>query len=107
MDAKLQQRKKNLESKGLLVQPVIVVVGDKQIEESYALINGISYLCDSPLKAANTVFKSFYALQLQYPRESQFPWMVIQHRIYGIKGETDSEFSTVATLISDLKNSST
>ena len=68
MDAKLQQRKTNLESKGLLVQLLIVVVGDKQIEESYALIKGISNLYDSPLTAAGTVFKSFYALQLQYPR---------------------------------------
>ena len=106
MNTKLQEREKHLESYGLKTQPLAVIIGQKHAEKSFAVINGVHYDLQSPIAAIDTVFKSFYALQLEYPKESLFPWILIQRRIFDVSGESDTEFPSVNTLISDLKRSS-
>ena len=106
MNTKLDEREKHLESYGLKAQPLAVIIGQKHAEKSFAFINGVQYYLRSPIAAIDTVFKSFYALQLEYPKESLFPWIVILRRIFDISGESNTEFPSVKTLILDLKRSS-
>lgn len=99
---RLVERKNKLIQYGLQEQPLIIVVGANKIEKSFVHISDIEYEVDSPLKAVDTAFKSFYSLQLQYPKEASHPWMVIQRRIYRIKGETDVTMPCVNSFVLDL-----
>ena len=59
------------------------------------------------MEAFDIVFKSFYALQLNYPKEVENIWQIIQLRIYGL-GEEHKEGigESVLTLLGDLRNRS-
>lgn len=90
---------------GLTEQPLLVIIGPslRNIELSYVCINDIKYRVNSPLEALDITFKSFYALQVQYPREAELPWILLQQYLYRLKNEEDKTISAITTLIADLE----
>lgn len=103
--AELKNRRENLKNYGLTEQPRVSVVGKNKIESCNVHINNISYQLASVLQAVDIAFKSFYGFQLSYPKEAEYPWMVLQRKIYKIKGEKDGPVvSSISTCITDLNN---
>ncbi|KAH0552039.1 hypothetical protein KQX54_004478 [Cotesia glomerata] len=103
--AELKNRRDNLKNYGLTEQPIVSVVGMSKIESYNVHVNNITYQLASVLEAVDIAFKSFYAFQLSYPKESEYSWMVLQQKIYGIKGEKDGPvLPCIRTFITDLNN---
>ncbi|CAI6370877.1 unnamed protein product [Macrosiphum euphorbiae] len=68
---------------GLTVQPYVAIVGNQESNSNdtigyYTVINDIYYKLETPIKALDTCFKSFHALNLQYPQEAEQIWWFIQ-----------------------------
>ncbi|KAL7295782.1 hypothetical protein TKK_0010833 [Trichogramma kaykai] len=104
LETLLAERSEKLKHYGLSNQPVMGFIEESGlITESYVYINSFNYEVSSPLQMIDIAFKSFYALQIAYPKEAIGSWMVIQNRIYKIKSETDVEIPTIFTFIKDLK----
>ena len=49
------------------------------------------------------VFKSLYALQLEYPKEAEYVWIILQTEIYEIDSESNKEVPSVKKLINDMQ----
>lgn len=91
--------------KGATVQPYVAIVGESHtsISASYVCINNIVYKLDSLLKAVDICFKSFYALDLEYPAESEQVWLTIQKILYSITlPNKDKKIFNVSTFINKL-----
>lgn len=101
----LSRRRERILARGEHEQPLAVIVGStlETIEECYVCINDVRYQVPSPLKALEITFKSFYAFQLDYPKDALYPWMVIQNRLYGIQGESDKVIPCVSKFVADLR----
>jgi len=54
----------------------------------YTVINDIYYKLETPIKALDTCFKSFHALNLQYPQEAEQIWWFIQDFFFKITDES-------------------
>ncbi|KAJ8670476.1 hypothetical protein QAD02_001735 [Eretmocerus hayati] len=99
----LSERTIKLKELGLKEQPIVLIMQSDKIEKRFVCIGDVHYQVESTIKAIDTAFKSFYGLQLEYPKEASYPWIVIQNAIYGIIRETDIDIPCVKTLVSDLK----
>lgn len=75
VEAELTKRRDTCVTNGSVVQPLTVIVGKtlEEIEEIFVLINSIRYTFSSLIRAFDFTFKCFYSLQLDYPRDSQYP----------------------------------
>ncbi|GJQ68607.1 hypothetical protein Trydic_g17157 [Trypoxylus dichotomus] len=98
----VSRRKSILKQNGETMQPLVVVQGDNNNFQSYVMIDDIVYTLESPLKAVDTCFKTFFALNLKYPAESAHIWTFIQQKIYNIYTSLDKHLSAVATVTTDL-----
>ena len=73
-----------------------------EIEQFYVCIEELKYVVQSARQAVDITFKSFYSLQLSYPKESELSWLVIQKRIYDITAENEQISPAVTTFLHDL-----
>ncbi|XP_050065617.1 uncharacterized protein LOC126554604 [Aphis gossypii] len=86
---------------GTTLQPYIVIVDDNDI---YAVINSIYYKLETPLKALDVCYKSYFALNLHYPQESEQIWLFIQNYFFDTTLKSDKHVLFVKTFINDLNN---
>lgn len=105
LDLKLSLRKERLLELGLFSQPLAAIIGDdlQNIKKHYVIINDIKFNTISTLGAIDGAFKSCYSLQLDFSKLAIYPFLVLQHHIYNLKGESDINRSAVSTFINDLK----
>lgn len=87
-------------------QPLTVLVGEtlQSITAAYVCINDLRYRFDSPLKAIDICFKSFFALNAKFPIESEQVWVFIQKYVFQICTKWDKDFASVNTLIAEIKD---
>lgn len=97
--------RKYLEKKGLSLQPMLIFVGPSlsNITASYVQIDSVRYHHRTPLKALDTCFKAFHALDAAYPEECRAVWYFIQKYFYDLYLEEDENISRVTSIISSLK----
>jgi len=81
---------------GLTVQPYILIVGSVFEEinseeriQSFLVINNTNYKLETPLKAVDTCFKSFFTLNYKYPVEGEHVWAFFQKYFFEINTDTD------------------
>ncbi|XP_060872832.1 uncharacterized protein LOC132946779 [Metopolophium dirhodum] len=86
---------------GTTLQPYIIIVDNTDI---YAVINSIYYKLETPLKALDVCYKSYFALNLNYPQESEQIWLFIQNYFFDTTLKSDKHVLFVKTFINDLKN---
>lgn len=105
METTLEQRQQRYANFNLTAQPIPVIIGDVLgiIDSSYVCFNSIRYKVDTPIKAVDTCFKMYHALQAEYPKECDSTWMFIQTYIFKIKTPHDRKYVSVASIISDLE----
>jgi len=88
------------------VQPYMIFVcgteSENQISEFYVIINNHIFKVESGLKAVDICFKSFFALNLNYPDESKQVWYFIQKYFYKIETKYDKCYQNVNNLIHDI-----
>jgi hypothetical protein len=91
----------------LTVQPYIAIVGNIEDASSvlnyYTIIDNIYYKLETPIKALDICFKSFNALNLNYPPEAEQVWWFIQDYFFEIANVHKKKFVAVQTLIKDLQ----
>ncbi|KAK3929469.1 Required for respiratory growth protein 7, mitochondrial [Frankliniella fusca] len=89
-----------------LFQPIIILVGPSlsEISASYVQIQDVRYYVRTPLAAVDVCFKSFFALDLQYPSLAYPIWLFIQKFFYNIVTEADSNVPRVVSVLSSLKS---
>lgn len=84
---------------GLSLQPYVVIVDSTEV---FCVINNTYFKLETPIKAVDLCFKSFFTLNVQYPTESEQVWLFIQHYFYEIKLKSDKNILSVKTFINDL-----
>jgi len=88
------------------VQPYMIFVceteSENQISAFYVIVNNHIFKVESGLKAVDICFKSFFALNLNYPDESKQVWYFIQKYFYNIETKYDKCYQNVNNLIHDL-----
>lgn len=88
----------------LPTQPIPVIVGtDPENYACYVSINGILYKTENVLKTVDVCFKAFISLNAQYPPDAEPSWMFLQQGIYDIYTKSDKKYSSVQSLIADIK----
>lgn len=83
-------------------QPSVFVIGDlDQSPRSVVKINEEIYDVESPLKAVDVCFKSFFVLDAQFPTESEYCYLYLQEYVYKIPKEKNLP-NCVTSLHSDI-----
>lgn len=88
-------------SKGLTVQPYIIIVGStlSNISQALVVINNCTYPCISVLEALDFCFKAYIVLDAKYPFQSQHIWYLIQWQVYGYYAPTDPKIPFINDLM--------
>lgn len=76
----------------------LVVDGEDQLFLSYVIIDAMRFRVESPFEAVDLCFKCLQALHVDYPVQSQGPWLLLQRAIYKIKTLYDATISRVDEL---------
>lgn len=64
-------------------QPYLIIVGTaKDINKTYVRINDKMYQMSTVLNGIDTLFKTFYALNIQYPFACRNVWLFIQEYFF-------------------------
>lgn len=94
-----------LASRGLSLQPTLIFVGSSlsNITASYVQIDTVRYEFRTPLKALDTCFKAFHALDAAYQEECQVVWLFIQRYFYDLYLKEDCNILRVTSILSSLK----
>lgn len=82
---KLTRIKQKCLEKGLLLQPIIVIIGDRKFNYCLCYYNGIIYKFNSFLKCLDITFKLFRVLNLTYPVEGKHVWYFIESYFYSFE----------------------
>ena len=100
----MKRRKQVVLDRGDTLQPFILAVGNdvQNLKEIFVYIDGMKYCMDSPLQALDVCFKSFLALNAQYPKTGQQIWNFIQKYIYNIHTDVDVESSSQEEVTAEL-----
>jgi len=93
---------------GFTVQPYVTLLcphpnDDLAVTASYVVINKFVYKVETPLKAVDICFKSFFALNLSYPTECDHVWEFVQKFFYDISTNHDKQYQSVDNTINDFK----
>ncbi|KAK4881963.1 hypothetical protein RN001_005282 [Aquatica leii] len=101
----LQQKKSDrlekLKSCSLTLQPFGVICGPLNNAKYLAVVNDVIYTFQSIIRTIEILYKTFRALDIQYPHECQHIWQLIEEIVFEMKHSPSS--SSVTALISDLK----
>lgn len=94
-----------LAHRGFSLQPTLVFVGPtlSNITASYVQIDTVRYEFRTPLKALDTCFKAFYALDAEYQEECRAIWLFIQKYFYDLYLKEDNNIPRVTSILSSLK----
>nr|XP_012215648.1 PREDICTED: uncharacterized protein LOC105668052 [Linepithema humile] len=94
-----------LANRGQNLQPTLIFVGPTltNITASYVQIDNVRYELRTPLKALDTCFKAFHALDAAYQEECQAIWLFIQKYFYDLYLKEDSNIPRVKSILSSLK----
>ena len=99
----VENRKKKYLDNGLQSQPSAFICGSiDKIQSSFILINDIQYNFETPLKAVDCCFKSFFALNASYTTESAHVWTFLETYVYKITTKKQKIAKSIHALISDL-----
>lgn len=98
-------------SKGLNMQPYVMVVGATlgRLTNHYVVIENTPVELESTKRAVEVAFYTYHALQTGYPRQSYRPWVVLQKALFGVTDPSDSlsnqtaKYPDVIRLINILK----
>lgn len=99
-----EKLKKSLRTGERLQPYMIFIESNGQVTSFYVIINNHFYKVESPLKAIDICFKSFFVFNLNYPTQCQQVWQFIQNFMYGIITKYDKNFQNNNLLINDLNN---
>ncbi|KAK4881804.1 hypothetical protein RN001_005123 [Aquatica leii] len=101
----LQQKKSDrlekLKSCSLTLQPFGVICEPLNNAKYLAVVNDVIYTFQSLIRTIEILYKTFHALDIQYPHQCQHIWQLIEEIVFEIKHSPSS--SSVTALISDLK----
>lgn len=88
------------------MQPIICCVGSTRfdIEATYVYYADIFYKTDNIVIGLDICFKLFHVLDLEYPDECKNVWMFLQDFIYDIPLKDSDKNTTLATILTDIKN---
>jgi len=80
---------------GATVQPYLIVVcpDGKTLDAVYVVIDLFVYRLSSILEGLDVCFKSFFALNSEYPIEAQDIWLLIQKVLYEISSPDPNTLS--------------
>lgn len=94
-----------LARRGLNLQPTLIFVGPTlwNITATYVQVDTVRYALRTPLKALDTCFKAFHALDAAYQEECQAVWLFIQKYFYDLRLKEDNNIPRVTSLLSSLK----
>lgn len=85
------------------MQPYIIVVGNEDsITAAYVCINSTLWKVGSVLQAVDVCFKSFFALDVEYPAQAYHLWLFVQRALYDIYLLGERSVTNVTTLINRL-----
>lgn len=103
----INRRRTKLAELKVTVQPYIIVVGlsFSSITDSYLIIDNYIYKTHSVLHSLDFAFKVFHALNVDYPKEGEHIWLLIERVIYKINS-SDIKTPAVLTVVKDLENAS-
>ncbi|KAB0790730.1 hypothetical protein PPYR_01501 [Photinus pyralis] len=98
----VERRKQKLHSYDLPLQPFGVIVGDdcQDVRAFYVFINGNKYTCESGIRCLELLYKSFHALNLEYPSESKHVWYFVQELVF--KTSVSNKVGSTSSVISDI-----
>ncbi|CAH1110431.1 unnamed protein product [Psylliodes chrysocephalus] len=100
IDEKAATRRAKLAEYGLTLQPYACVIGDLDNLTFAVVIEDNKYFLQSCVRTIELLFKCFYALDVEFPIESDQIWQFISEEIFKIKLQFRSP--TVDSMISDL-----
>lgn len=105
MNRQIKTHSEWLAKRGLNLQPTLIFVGPtlSNISASYVQIDAVRYELRNPLKALDTCFKAFHALDAAYQTECQAVWFFIQKYFYDLFLKEDINIPRVTSIISSLK----
>lgn len=97
----IERRVSLMFSKGLTVQPYIIIVGSSlsNVAASYVVVNNYTYKTVSLCDAIDFCFKVYHVLDFKYPFECQHIWHLIQVSLYGIQTKSDLKIPFIQDLI--------
>lgn len=94
---------------GQTVQPYLIFIGEGcenkdnvNVTDYYVVINNNFLKLESPLKALEVCFKSFFCMHLNYPAESDQIWQFVQKYFFNINTNYDKNYQMVNIFINDL-----
>lgn len=87
---------------GLNFQPTLVFIGPtlSNITAGYVQIDTVRYELRTTLKALDTCFKAFHALDTAYQEECQAVWLFIQKCFYNLDLREDRKIPQVTDILS-------
>lgn len=88
-------------SKGLTVQPYLLLVGAKlsNITSVFVVINSYNYKCLNVLEALDFCYKIYQILDAEYPFPSRHIWYLMQWNIYKFQNKKDPKIPFVGDII--------
>lgn len=90
LNSRIERIKTKLEIVKKPMQPLAAFVkGGDGPPLFYAIIDDVKYLMPSAIRVIDVIFKSFHALNAQYPAQSAQPWILLQTVIYGFETAHD------------------
>lgn len=103
-----EDKTKKAQQLGQNLQPYMIFVQDSELENNitdfYVIINNHFFKLESALKAVDICFKSFFSLNLNYPKESAQVWYFIQKFFFEIETKFDKNYQNINNIIHDLGN---
>lgn len=89
----IKKEKKKLKKYKLSYQPRIILVGkDFNALESISIsVDSHQYQAKSILEAIDHCYKLFYVLNIEYPRECQHTWLLLQKFLFNVWTEEDEK----------------
>ena len=101
-----EERIMKLQKYGLTLQPQIKQIGTLKKSSIYVYINGHKYRMVNLMGAVDFCFKTFYALDAQYPADCKIIWYFLQKYVFEVKNsdsETDDLFPSMISIWLDLQ----
>lgn len=103
VESSLQGLKDNLQKRGDHLQPSLVVIGPlHKIEATIVVVDNIRYQVPSCLHGVDLVFKSFFALDCDYPNCATLLWIFIQKSGYDLSLPTDQNSQSLSVVCSQV-----
>jgi hypothetical protein len=102
MQEAISRRREKLFNVGVVMQPMVVLVGDLNcVQCAYVVLDDTTWKLQSALKAVDICFKAYHVLHAAYPAESH-AWYLIQKLVFGISTVWDVKSTAVSSITTEL-----